>query len=79
MGILDDLKADAEKPKYDRCKVGRFLRSLDDEERDDWTFALSAESGFEHVLIWKHMSDRVPGLGVQAVKNHRNGACRCGD
>ena len=79
MGILDDLKADAEKPLFDRCPIGRFLRSLPPEECDEWTFALSMESGFSHALVHKHLAERIPGIGQNAVQRHRRGECRCGD
>ena len=79
MGILDDLKADAEKPLYDRCPVGKFLRGLPDEERDEWLAALDRDSGFSHALVWKHLSEREPAIGRNALENHRRGVCRCGD
>lgn len=78
MGLLDDLKANTATPPWQICGVKWALQTAQGGDRDALAAAVDASSGVSAVQIAraveKHLGIR---LGLDAVRRHRRGACRC--
>lgn len=74
---LDEMRAEARKPKGPPCSVATLLAELADEERGQLLEALS-DRGITASVITSVLAAHGHRIGHQTVTRHRGGRCACG-
>lgn len=75
--LLEEMRAEARKPKGPPCSVATLLDSLDDDERLQLVEALS-DRGITASVITSVLAAHGHRIGHQTVTRHRGGRCACG-
>lgn len=75
--LLEQMRAEARKPKGPPCSVATLLERLDDEERSQLVEAL-ADRGITASIISSVLAAHGHAIGHQTVTRHRGGRCACG-
>lgn len=76
MGLIDEIDAEQDASRPNRCGVNRVLQTLEGGDRDDLDKAL-ADPGITTAAIHRALVKRGFKIDAKGVAYHRKGTCAC--
>lgn len=76
MGLMEDIRAEQDASRVNKCPVSRLLDDFDTKDAADLSAALGDDS-IPNVAIARAVGRRGQRVRPDAIGNHRQGRCAC--